>query len=183
MTTTLLPGQPVDVHVEDAAEAEHLVDPAVVCEQVHPGQHAHHVADPERRDEQCEDQALAPSGQPGHVVRDRERDRQAQHAGDQRRRPRCAAAPGRRCRPRRRCGRARSRTGWRSSPAGSRSATGVRNTGSVAPNTIASTTYSGARKNSTATRSRAATAPTTARIGLRRRPVVTVNAAAISCRP
>ncbi len=59
-----------------------LVHVAVGLQQVHPGQHAHHVADPERRDQQHQEQPLAAPGEPGHEVGGRVADHQAQQRAD-----------------------------------------------------------------------------------------------------
>ena len=69
------PSSQCGVHVEQPEQAQALVHPAVDLQQVHPGEHPHHVADPERRDQQREDQALAPAAEPGDVVGHRVRDR------------------------------------------------------------------------------------------------------------
>ncbi len=73
--------EPVHVDLEQPAEAERPVDQPVGLEQVHPGQHPHHVADPERRDQGGEQEALPPAREPGRVVGHRVGDQQAQQAG------------------------------------------------------------------------------------------------------
>ena len=68
--------EPVDRGGDDADRGQRLVHVAVGLQQVDPGQHAHHVADPERRDQQDEEQDLAPPGEPGHEVGRRVGDQQ-----------------------------------------------------------------------------------------------------------
>ena len=60
-----------------------LVDPAVRLEEIHPGEHSHHVADPEGKDDQDENDALPPPRVPGRVVGDRIPDQQAEGQGDE----------------------------------------------------------------------------------------------------
>ena len=74
------PPEPVDGG--DAKPRQRLVRDAVGLQQADPGQHAHHVADPERRDEQDQEQPLPTAGEAGHEVRGRIADEQAEQAGD-----------------------------------------------------------------------------------------------------
>ncbi len=76
------PLEPVHRRSDGVDEDQSLVDEAVVLQQPLPCIDAHQVADPERRDEQDEEQALAPAAIPGDVVRDRVPEDQADEARD-----------------------------------------------------------------------------------------------------
>ncbi len=72
------PAEPVAGLAEHVREHEEPVHVAVGLQQVHPGQHPHHVADPEREDDQDQDQALPSPGVSCRVVSDRVADEQAE---------------------------------------------------------------------------------------------------------
>ncbi len=85
--------EPVARRVEDPDPEEHVVHPAVVLEQVDPGEHAHEVADEERRDQADEQEALPAAAVARDVVRDRVGDEERERRRDRRRRRTCARTP------------------------------------------------------------------------------------------
>src|SRR5260370_1783110 len=59
-------------------ERQHPVDVSAGLQEVDPGQHSHHVANPERRDQQDQEETFATASKPRHEVGGWIRDEQGQ---------------------------------------------------------------------------------------------------------
>jgi len=68
---------------EHVREHQEFVHVAVRLQEIHPGEHSHHVADPEGQDDQDENESFPPPRVPGRVVGDRIPDQQAEGQGDE----------------------------------------------------------------------------------------------------
>ena len=83
MTEEARPSSQLRGVVQDPDPDEHVVHPAVVLQQVDPGQHPHEVADEERRDEPGEENSLPAAAVTGDEVRDRIGDEERERGCDQ----------------------------------------------------------------------------------------------------
>jgi hypothetical protein len=76
------PVEPVARRVEHVRPHQRRVHPAVLLEEVDPGEHPHEVRDEERRDEAREEEALPATAETRDEVRDGIRDQEREEDGD-----------------------------------------------------------------------------------------------------